>query len=52
VTHALAAGISPALVAEMAGHSTLVMMQAYARLADRCEVLRAAAASVHRRVRQ
>jgi integrase len=46
VTDALAAGISPALVAELAGHSTLIMMRHYARLSDKSDALRAAAAAV------
>jgi integrase len=46
VSDALAAGVSPAIVAELAGHSTLIMMKHYARLSDRGDVLRAAAASV------
>lgn len=46
VTDALAAGVSPAIVAELAGHSSMIMMRHYARLAEKGDELRAAVARV------
>jgi integrase len=46
VTDALAGGVPAAIVAELAGHSTLVMMKHYARLSDRSDVLREAVALI------
>lgn len=46
ISDALATGISPAIVAELAGHSSLVMMRHYARLASKSNTLREAASRV------